>query len=156
MVLCKVCEKFDIRELLEKALESESELEAAYRQSLESEDSSDGEIGGELKRFFRHHDTILAVKGGAQEGCNLCSIIWCERGNNVELKSRNDDDLALWLTGQIYIGTNWGDVLGRKPLIRVISYDVDGGEHLICELEAFALRGEITLPTWRRQFIANC
>jgi hypothetical protein len=78
MVLCKACQKIDIREILQVSLKFHDNAGLPALKELivpgsqvQCETNKKG-----LTLTLRHHESVLAIRDASQNGCKLCTIIW--------------------------------------------------------------------------------
>jgi hypothetical protein len=137
MDLCKLCQGFNIRELLIKsAAQFPRPSGITDRNLIDAED-----YRPPIRYFYQQHSSILGLKESSRQGCRLCDLIWRTWIKTVNKAEPTDEWLDATFTGVLFIGSS-GWTLSREglPYITVIQQPPFGGFRTLCSFEAFADR----------------
>lgn len=94
MVLCNICQSFDVRGLLLFALEEKAKKGHVWHKN---------DYMYRYSRYLRYHDNILSVKASAQMGCELCVLVWQEVVMSWAGEA-TDQQLQTEYGGPVYLG----------------------------------------------------
>ena len=139
MNLCEVCRGFDIRGLLLASEAQAPQATGALGRTLVDAD----DFRPPLPQFYKHHESIVALKQSSEKGCNLCRLFWLTWVKTLTKTDYTEEWLDKTLPGQIYIGCSSWTTSGQGfPYITVNQQSSVGASRTLCSFEAFADRGE--------------
>jgi hypothetical protein len=141
MELCRLCQGLDIRALLlESAAQHTRPSGITDRNLIDAED-----YRPPIPFFYKHQNTIVALKESSEQGCRLCNLIWRTWMKTLNKADFTDEWLDATFSGSIFIGcSGWTTSREGLPYIIVTQKPSSGGSRTLCSFEAFANRGKTT------------
>lgn len=141
MELCHLCQGLDIRALLlESAAQYTRPSGITDRNLIDAED-----YRPPIPFFYKHQNTIVALKESSEQGCRLCNLIWRTWMKTLNKADFTDEWLDATFSGSIFIGcSGWTTSREGLPYITVTQKPSSGGSRTLCSFEAFANRGKTT------------
>jgi hypothetical protein len=138
MDLCNLCKKFDIRQLLcQSAAQNPGATGNTDRNFIDTKD-----YRAPMPNFYKHRDSITALKIFADQGCELCSLFWCSWVKTLNKNDITAEFLEKYFPGQLYIGcSSWTTSKQGFPYITLTQQSPTGSSRTLCSFEAFANRG---------------
>lgn len=136
MVLCNICQGFDIRALLLKSAAQNTRESGITDRSL----IDIGDYRPPIPDFYKHHNSIVALKKSSEWGCSLCDLFWHTWLKTLSKTDYTDEWLDRTFEGTIYLGcSGWTTTREGLPYVTATQYSTTGTRTL-CSLEAFADR----------------
>lgn len=129
-MLCETCRGFDVHRLLKAA-------------TAEKGRKSDGSYPA-VPKFYTHYNGISALKSSAENGCELCRLLWTTACDTVK-----QGEVDRWLQTeegelQIYLESSpWSPRLQGLPYVVVTQYPSQSGSRSLGSFEAYAERGTV-------------
>ncbi|KAH8685741.1 heterokaryon incompatibility protein-domain-containing protein [Tricladium varicosporioides] len=134
--LCELCRQFDVRKLL---LDSQEQKPTLLSTNLTGLQSLDQEWTSGLPTFFRHQKTLSDLQTSAQNGCELCNLMWELWSASPHSNPKVDQQIDLAGKGQLFIGTSSSNISkGQSPSIIVTQRPENESPRTLCNLEIFA------------------
>lgn len=140
MVLCNLCEIFDIRQLL--CLSAAQKPNATGNTDRNFVDTNDYRVP--IPNFYKHHEGIVTLKGSADQGCELCRLFWHAWVKTLNKDHITEEFLEKYFPGQLYIGcSSWTTSRQGFPYVTLTQQFSIGSSRTLCSFEAFADRGTL-------------
>lgn len=138
MDLCNLCEGFDIQQLLCQS--AAQKPEATGNTDRNFVDAND--YRAPMPNSYKHRESTIALKIFAEQGCGLCSLLWCTWVETLNKDDLTEKFLEQHFPGQLYIGcSNWTASKQGFPYITLTQQSPTGSSRTLCSFEAFANRG---------------
>jgi len=138
MDLCDICQKFDIRQLHRQTVAQQPVATGnTDRNFVDTNDYRES-----IPNFYRHHETLIALKISAEQGCRLCGLFWHTWATILNKDDITKTFLQKYFPGQLYIGcSSWTTSRQGFPYITLTLQPSSGCSRTLCSFEAFANRG---------------
>jgi hypothetical protein len=134
--LCTFCQQFDVRKLFLVSQEQKPTLQSTNLTGLQS---ADQEWQAGLPTFFRHQKTLSDLQASAENGCELCNLMWKLWSASPHANPRVDQAIDQADKGQLFIGTSSSNISkGQSPSIIVTQRPENEPPRTLCNLEVFA------------------
>ena len=144
-MLCETCRGFDVHALFSLA---------ASRSAKEKPKLPVHGLFPEFQgfpEFYEHHHGILALKSSAEQGCDLCTLIWEDWARTMPANVIQRE----WIDAgkgeeRIYLGlSKWAPESYGIPYLTAIQNTSKGFQRSLGMFEVFAERGERHRPRAR-------
>lgn len=143
MVLCDICQGFDIRALLvQSGTQKTMPSGMRDRSFIDAED-----YRPPIPFFYKHHNGIIALKSSSEQGCALCDLFWHSWVKTLSKPDFTDHWLEATFEGTLYIGCS-GWTISREglPYVTVTQQPSSGGTRTLCSFEVYVDRGIVSAP----------
>jgi hypothetical protein len=142
--LCKICQQFDVRKLFLDSQEQKPTLQSTNLTGLQS---ADQEWQAGIPTFFRHQKTLSDLQASAENGCELCNLMWKLWSASPHANLRVDQAIDQADKGQLFIGTSSSNISkGQIPFIIVTQRPENESPRTLCNLEVFASPSKSVVP----------
>ncbi|KAG9231108.1 heterokaryon incompatibility protein-domain-containing protein [Amylocarpus encephaloides] len=140
MGLCDQCLGFDIRALL---LESAGQKPEATR-NTDRNFADTGDLRPAIPHFYLLHETLVALKISAEQGCQLCQLFWQTWMVTAPKTDFTEEWLDRIFEGKVYLGCSlWSVSRQGVPYVTLSQKTSDGRNRTLSSFEAFAERDHL-------------